>query len=101
MSIKDKKEEAEAVLDSAEMMLETMGTSSSVARDLKKKIRELEKELEEPDSESSLQSLIKEIRELMDQMQEEDVMDEPAMGPEEGGMGGGFDEPPEDDMPPF
>lgn len=101
MSIQERKEEAEAVLDSAEMILETFPGHSKAAKELKGKITELEQELQDPESEKALKDLIEDIQELMDELQEEG-MEEPAMGPEEGGMGpgGGFDEP-EDDVPPF
>lgn len=97
MSIKERKEEAEAVLDSAEMVLETYGGSGKAARELKEKVRELEQELQEPDSESSLESLIKEIRDLMDDLEDEPM--DPMMGPEDEmgeGIGGH-----EDDIPPI
>lgn len=98
MSIKEKREEAEAVLDSAEMILETVPGSGKKARELRTKISELEQELQDPDSERKLQELIDEIRELMDELQdeamEEPVMDEPGPGIDEG-LG------PEDDVPPF
>jgi len=95
MGLKERKEEAEAVLDSAEMTLETFGSSGKKARELEGKIAELEQELQEPDSESSLKKLINEIRDLMDEVQEsgDDFMaEEPGPGP--GGM-------PDDEMPPM
>ena len=96
MGLKERKEEAEAVLDSAEMTLETFGSTGKKARELEGKIVELEKELQEPDSESSLRKLINEVRDLMDEVQEsgdEFMAEEPGPnGP--GGM-------PEDDMPPM
>ncbi len=99
MSIQERKEEAEAVLDSAEMILETYGSRGDAARKLEKKVSELHSELENPESEKSLRELVEEIQELMEDIQEEPV-DEPVMGPgnEMGGMGPGN---PEDDVPPF
>ncbi len=96
MSLGERKEEAEAVLDSAEMLLETMPHSSSADK-LRRKIDDLEAELQDPDSERSLKKLIKDIRDLMDEMQEEPMPDDDVMGPEPG-MGGG--PPPNDDVPP-
>ena len=98
MSIQEKKEEAEAVLDSAEMILETYGSKGEVARELERKVSELSSELEDPESEKSLQKLMDEIQELMEDIQK-DSMDEPAMGPD--GMGGMGPAEPEDDVPPF
>lgn len=98
MSLAETKEEAEAVLDSAEMIIETMPRSDTT-RELERKISELESEIQDPDSERSLRKLIDEIRELMDDIQEEPV-GEPMGGPDQGGMGGeGM--PPDDDMPPI
>jgi hypothetical protein len=97
MGLKEKKKEAQAVLDSAEMTLETFGTSSKPARDLEAAVSKLEQELQDPESESSLEKLINEVRDLMDEVQEsggDDFMKEP--GP--GGPGGGM---PDDDMPPI
>lgn len=99
MSLSEKKEEAEAVLDSAEMLLETVPEPrTGKAKDLEMKVRKLEDELQDPDSESSLNSLIKDIRDLMDAVQES-AMDDPMMDEgmgEGGGMGPGMgpDEPP-------
>lgn len=100
MSLEEAKEEAEAVLDSAEMILETVPENSQT-RNLKTKIRELEQELQDPDSARSLKKKINEVRELMeevkDQPAEDDFM-EP--GPQEpGGMGG--PPPGGDDHPPI
>lgn len=96
MGLKERKEEAEAVLDSAEMTLETFGRSGKAANDLEATVRQLERELQDPDSASSLKKLINEIRDLMDDVQEsggEQFMEEPGpAGP--GGM-------PDDDMPPI
>jgi uncharacterized coiled-coil DUF342 family protein len=96
MGLKERKEEAEAVLDSAEMTLETFGSTGKKARELEGKIAELEQELQEPDSESSLKKLINNIRDLMDEVQksgDEFMADEPGpSGP--GGM-------PDDEMPPM
>lgn len=103
MSIQERREEAEAVLDSAEMLLETYPGAGEKKRDLERKINELEQELQDPDSEKSLKSLIDDIRELMDDMKEEEPADEPMddhmMGREDdmGGPGPGM----EDDVPPF
>ncbi len=102
MTLKEKKEEAEAILDSAEMLLETFGGTGGPANKLRKKITELEEELQDPESEQKLNQLISEIKELMDQLQdqpmEEGHEDEMGMGPDpedEMGMG------PDDDVPPF
>jgi len=97
MGLKQRKEEAEAVLDSAEMTLETFGTTGSTARDLESKIAQLEQELQDPDSESSLNKLINEVRDLMDDLQQQgsgDMMPEEPGGPGPGGM-------PDDEMPPI
>lgn len=103
MSIADKKEEGEAVLDSAEMVLETMPEPyTGKAKELDQKVTQLENELQDPDDEKSLNDLIEEVRELMDEVQEDAMHDEPMMGPEDemgGGMGpggppGGPEEPP-------
>lgn len=105
MSLQELKEEAEAVLDSAEMVLETIPEPrTGKAKDLELEITKLEDEIQDPDSESSLQSQIDEVRELMDEVQE-DAMNEP-MGPGEdmgGGMGPGGGPPPggPEDEPPF
>lgn len=99
MSLSERKEEAEAVLDSAEMLLETIPEPrTGKAKDLEMKIRKLEDEIQDPDSESSLKSLINDIRDLMDTVQE-DAMDDPMMDEgmgDGGGMGPGMgpDEPP-------
>ena len=96
MGLRERKEEAEAVLDSAEMTLETFGSSGKKARELEGKIAELEQELQEPDSESSLRKLIKDVRDLMDEVQDsgDDFMaEEPGPGAP-GAM-------PDDDMPPM
>lgn len=101
MSLADKKEEAEAILDSAEMLLETFGGSGQIANQLRGKIAELEEELQDPESERRLKELISEVRELMDELQEQPASDEmddmgEEMGPEDmGGMG------PEGGAPPF
>ncbi|MFB6144049.1 MAG: hypothetical protein ABEJ98_01940 [Candidatus Nanohaloarchaea archaeon] len=103
MSISERKEEAEAVLDSAEMVLETVpGPKSGKAKELEQAITRLEQELQDPDSESSLKELIEEIRDLMDEVQEDAMDEDPVMGPEDemgGGVGGPGD--PGDDVPPF
>ncbi len=101
MSIQERREEAEAVLDSAEMLLETYPGAGEKKRELERKVNELERELQDPDSEQSLKKLIDDIRGLMDDMKDEPVdesMDEPMMGPEDNmGPGPGM----EDDVPPF
>ncbi|MFP4038584.1 MAG: hypothetical protein ACLFTA_02260 [Candidatus Nanohaloarchaea archaeon] len=93
MGLKERKEEAEAVLDSAEMTLETFGSSGKSARELESSIARLEQELQEPDSESSLKKLINEVRDLMDEVQGsgDDFVEEPRPEP---GM-------PDDEMPPM
>lgn len=100
MSISQKKEEAEAVLDSAEMTLETFGETGKKAHKLKVKVSELEQQLQDPDSERKMNQLIEEIRDLMEEVQDEPGGD-PMMGEPQGGgeLGGG--PPPEDDMPPM
>jgi hypothetical protein len=109
MSLQEVKEEAEAVLDSAEMVLETIPEPrTGKAKDLELAISKLRDEIQDPDSESSLQSQIDEVRELMDEVQEEamsDSLEEP-MGPEDqmgGGMSPGGGPPPggPEDEPPF
>lgn len=104
MSIQEKKKEAEAVLDSAEMVLETIPEPrTGKAKDLEIEISKLEDEIKEPDSEKSLQSVIESVRDLMDEVQE-DAMQEPMEpGDKMGGMGPGGAPPggPEDDVPPF
>lgn len=110
MSLEELKEEAEAVLDSAEMVLETIPEPrTGKAKDLEMEISKLEDEIQDPDSETSLENQIEEVRKLMDEVQEEamsDSMDEP-MGPEDqmgGGMGPGGGGPPPggpEDEPPF
>ena len=105
MSIKEKVREAEAVLDSAEMMLETYPGAGGKKRELKRLTTQLEKEIQDPESEDSLNALIKEIKEFMDEMKDEpmdeidDPVDEPMLGPDGdmGGPGTGM----EDDVPPF
>lgn len=95
MGLKERKEEAEAVLDSAEMTLETFGSTGSKGTELRTKISQLEQELQDPDSEASLRKLIEEIRDLMDEVQESSggMMQEEPGGP--GAMG------PDDEMPPM
>ena len=101
MSLKEKREEAEAVLDSAEMTLETFSGAGKKARELETKVSQLENELQDPDSESKLNSLIEDVRDLMEEVEQgggDMMMEEPGgMGPgapREGGM-------PDDDMPPM
>lgn len=98
MSIKERREEAEAVLDSAEMILETYGGSGKAARELKEKIHELEQELQDPESETALKELIEEIRDLMESLEDEPM--DPVMGPGDE-MGAGELGGPEDDIPPI
>lgn len=101
MGLKERKEEAEAVLDSAEMTIETFGATGKAGRKLETKISQLEQELQDPDSESSLNKLIDEIRELMDEVQQsgqDDFMAGEPGGPAQGPGGGGI---PDDDMPPI
>lgn len=105
MGIEDKKEEAEAVLDSAEMILETIPEPrTGKAKDLELEVSKLEKEVQDPDSEDSLDKLIQSVRDLMKEVQDQAMQDDP-MGPEgemEGmGPGGGPPGGPEDDVPPF
>lgn len=103
MSIGERKEEAEAVLDSAEMVLETVPEPrTGKAKELETAITKLEKELQEPDSEASLKNLIEEVRDLMNEVQEDAMNEDPMMGPEDE-MGGGIGGPgqPDDDVPPF
>ena len=97
MCLKERKEEAEAVLDSAEMTLETFGRSGKAAQELESAVRQLEKELQDPDSASSLKKLIDEIRDLMDDVQESGGGDFMAEEPGPEGPGG----MPDDDMPPI
>jgi len=98
MGLKERKEEAEAVLDSAEMTLETFGRSGKAAQQLESAVRQLEQELQDPDSASSLKKLIGEIRELMDDVQESGGGDFMA---EEPGPAAGPGNMPDDDMPPI
>jgi hypothetical protein len=88
------------------MVLETIASRGTKARELERKISELEDQLEDPDSESKLDSLIEKIRELMDEVQQDAIMDEPDMGPGGGDTMGepGPGGPPGgagDDMPPL
>ena len=111
MSLAEAKEEAEAVLDSAEMVLETIPEPrTGTAKDLEIKLSKLEKELQDPDSEESLRKLVRDIRDLMEEAQEDamqgdagmDAGDEMGMGP--GGPpsgGGGPPGGPEGGEPPF
>lgn len=98
MSLDEAKEEAEAVIDSAEMLLDTFPGEGKTARELKGKITELEQEVQDPDSERSLRKLVNDVKDLMDEL-EEQGMDADPMGP---GMDEGMGpQEPEDDMPPF
>lgn len=104
MSLEEREEEAEAVLDSAEMVLETVPEPrTGTAKDLERKITELEQELQNPEDEKTLKDLIDDIRDLMDDVQEDAMQDDPMMGPGDDmgggpGMGPGG---PEDDVPPI
>ena len=106
MSLDEKKEEAEAILDSAEMLLETYGGTGQKANELKGKISELEQQLQDPESEKKLDSLIKDVRDLMDELKDQPMQDD-SMGMDEPGMGnardnrGGGGMGPEDGAPPF
>lgn len=105
MSIEERIKEAEAVLDSAEMVLETIPEPyTGKAKDLEIKISELEDAMKDPEDEGQLENLIEEVRKLMDEAQENAMQDEPNLGPEdEMGMGPGGEPPggPGDDMPPI
>lgn len=104
MSVDDKREEAEALLDSAEMLLDTYGGSGKAARKLRSKISELEQQLQEPESDGDLESLVEEIKELMEQIKQKPDEDPVGMGGGmgEGGIGRGDDMMgPDDDAPPF
>lgn len=109
MSLAEAKEEAEAVLDSAEMVLETIPEPrTGTAKDLEIKLSELEKELQDPDSEESLRKLIRKVRDLMEDAQDDAMQGEAGMGAEgEMGMGPGGGPPggppggPEGGEPPF
>jgi hypothetical protein len=101
MSLEEKRKEAEAVLDSAEMTLETFGGTGKSARELRTKVSQLENKLQEADSERELDNLIEEVRELMEKVEEDagdPMMDEGMEGPGGGPPGGGM---PDDDMPPM
>lgn len=102
MSLQERKEEAEAVLDSAEMVLETIPEPrTGKAKDLELEISKLEKEIQDPDSEESIEELIESVRDLMKEVQDEAMQEEP-MGPEdEMGMGPGGPPGPDEDVPPF
>lgn len=101
MSLDSAIEEAEAVLDSAEMLLETFPGHSSTATDLEMKVEMLEKEIQDPESEDSIRALVDDVQDLMKELEEEGVEDDPIMGDDPvGGPGGGFEEP-DDDVPPF
>jgi molecular chaperone DnaK (HSP70) len=100
MSLEEKREEAEAVLDSAEMTLETFGGTGKTANELRTAVTKLENKLQEADSERELENLIEEVRELMEKVEEDSadmMMDDPGMEAP-GGPGGGM---PDDDMPPI
>jgi len=96
MSISSKKKEAEAALDSARMILDTFGGSSTSSRKLESKVSELEAQIESPDSERRLDSLIEEVRTLMDELEDsggDAMMEGPDMAPSTGRS--------EDDMHPM
>ena len=104
MSIKERKKEAEAVLDSAEMTLETFGETGKAARNLRQKVSQLETELQDPDSEKTLEKLIEEVRDLMEEVEQgagnDMMMEEPGIGgPGAGGPPNG--DMPDDDIPPI
>ena len=98
MSLAEKREEAEAVLDSAEMTLETFGGTGKAARDLRSKVSQLETKIQEADSERELNSLIEDIRELMEEVEQGGADD---MMMEEPGMNQPGGSPPDDEMPPM
>lgn len=98
MSLDQAKEEAEAVIDSAEMLLDTFPGEGKTARELKGKITELEQEVQDPDSERSLRSLIEDVKELMDELEEQGMDADPMEPGMEDGMG---PQDMEDDVPPF
>ncbi len=108
MSLAEAKEEAEAVLDSAEMVLETIPEPrTGTAKDLELKLSKMEKELQDPDSEESLRKLIRDIRDLMEDAQEDAMQGDAGMGAEDemgmgpGGPGSGPPGGPEGGEPPF
>ena len=102
MSLEEKRKEAEAVLDSAEMTLETFGGTGKAARELKTAVTKLENKLQEADSERGLEKVIEEVRELMEEVEQDAgdamMMDDPGMEGPGAGPGGGM---PDDDMPPM
>ncbi|MFB6100275.1 MAG: hypothetical protein ABEK16_03285 [Candidatus Nanohalobium sp.] len=104
MSLEEKRQEAEAVLDSAEMTLETFGGTGKAARELKTAVTKLENKLQEADSERELEKAIEEVRELMEEVEQSGgdmMMDDPGMeGPGGTGAPGGGGMP-DDDMPPM
>lgn len=100
MSLAEAKEEAEAVLDSAEMIVETYGGAGQQTRKLESKIEELSKELQDPESEKSIRKLIDQLKELMEKVQSspsDDMMDEDMMGGPGGAMGPGDSMGPDED----
>lgn len=60
----DRTEEAEAVIDSAEMTLEAFGGRGASARKLETKVEELRDAVDDPDQEVG--GLIEEVRDLME-----------------------------------
>lgn len=95
MTLSEAKQNAEAVADSAEMVLETipepMGKSG---RELDEKTSELRAEVEDPESESKISNLTDEVKDLMEEAKQsagEQPMD---MGQEP--RGGGIGQPPMD-----
>lgn len=101
MSLADAREEAEAVLDSAEMIVETYGGAGEQTRKLESKIAELEQELQDPESEKSIRKIIDQLKKLMEKVQSspsDEMMDDGMMGGPGGGMGPGESMGPDDDM---
>jgi chromosome segregation ATPase len=85
MSLKDAKQNAEKVLDSAEMVLETIPEPKGKAgRELESKAKKLRSI---PEEAKELRDLTKEVRELMEEAQEEAAR-EPSMEGDMGGRGG-------------
>ncbi|MFB6203424.1 MAG: hypothetical protein ABEK01_02940 [Candidatus Nanohaloarchaea archaeon] len=93
MSLKDTKEEAEALLDSAEMTIESVPGSGSIKNELQSKTMELESTLEEAESEKEIREKMKEVKDLMDDLEDRgmDSFQEPE----------GDNMMPDEDVPPF
>lgn len=88
MSLKDAKQNAEKVLDSAEMVLETIPEPKGKAgRELESKAKKLRSMVDDPEEAKELRDLTKEVRELMEEAQEEAAR-EPSMEGDMGGRGG-------------